>query len=53
MVAGKESGCCQKDPIFPPSDSPLPFPDSGMLFMSISISQIYVTQSRPLARMKG
>ena len=30
-----------------------PFPDSGMVLMWISISQINVTQSRPLARMKG
>ena len=30
--------------------SPLPFPDSGMLLSGIGGSQIYVTQSRPLAR---
>jgi len=35
------------------TDSPLPFPDSGIVLMWISISQINVTQSRPLARMKG
>ena len=34
-------------------DSPLPFPDWGIGLMWISISQINVTQSRPLARMKG
>ena len=31
---------------------PLPFPDSGIVLRGIGGSQIYVTQSRPLARMK-
>ena len=33
MVRGKESGCCQRDPISPPSNSPLPLPDSGIVLM--------------------
>ena len=40
-----------RDP--PKTDSPLPFPDSEMVLMWIGGSQIYVTQSRPLARKKG
>ena len=30
-----------RDPISPPSDSPLPFPDSGMLLMWIGCSVVY------------
>ena len=33
-------------------DSPLPFPDSGMLLWGIGGSQIYVTQSRSPARIR-
>ena len=33
MVRGKESGCCQRDPISPPTNSHLPFPDSEIVLM--------------------
>lgn len=33
--------------------SPLPFPDSGIVLRGIGGSQIYVTKSRSIARMKG